>query len=81
MKFTRPRNGRSPAQVAWDEKRREDAVRALDIRVIRIAMADLGRPWAEVTQRLGTYLAAGPQGSRTFSVVRTAEPGSTPAAA
>ena len=42
VKYTDPWRGRLPEQVLWDEKRREDELRALDIRVVRIADADLG---------------------------------------
>ena len=42
VKYTDPWRGRSPERVLWDEKRREDELRALDIRVVRIADADLG---------------------------------------
>ena len=42
VKYTDPWRGRTPEQVLWEEKRREDELRALDIRVVRIADADLG---------------------------------------
>ena len=42
VKYTDPWRGRTPERVLWEEKRREDELRALDIRVVRIADADLG---------------------------------------
>ena len=45
VKYTDPWRDRSPEQVLWEEKRREDELRALDIRVVRIADADLGAGW------------------------------------
>jgi hypothetical protein len=61
IKYTDPWRDRSPQQVLWDEKRREDELRALDIRVVRIAEADLGARWPGVEARLGQSLAsAGP---------------------
>jgi predicted transcriptional regulator of viral defense system len=52
VKYADPWRGRSPEQVLWAEKRREDELRALDIRVVRIAEADLGRGWPRVQVRL-----------------------------
>jgi hypothetical protein len=46
IKYTDPWRGRSPEQVLWEEKRREDDLRALDIGIVRVAESDLGRPWA-----------------------------------
>jgi hypothetical protein len=80
VKYTAPRGGRSPAQVLWDEKRREDRVRALDVRFVRIADADLGRSWPEILARLAAYLATPLPGPRRFRVVRRPEPGSADAA-
>ena len=45
VKYTDPWRNRTPRQVWWDEKRREDELRSLDIRVVRIADADLGSRW------------------------------------
>jgi hypothetical protein len=81
VKYTDPRDGRSPAQVLWDEKRREDAVRDLGIRVVRIVNADLGRSWSAVTDRLAAHLADPSPGPRRFTIVRRPEPGSAPTAA
>ena len=48
VKYTDPWRGRSPERVLWDEKRREDELRSLDIRVVRVIDADIdrgGRAW------------------------------------
>src|SRR5215212_1634349 len=53
VKYSDPWRGRSPEQVLWDEKRREDELRALDIRVVRVAEADVYLPrWTAVEERL-----------------------------
>ena len=52
VKYTDPWRGRSPEQVRWEEKRREDELRALGIRVVRVVDAALGTRWAEVETRL-----------------------------
>jgi hypothetical protein len=80
VKYTDPWAGRSPAQVVWDEKRREDQVRALGVRFVRIADADLGAGWPAVVQRLRQLLAAPLPGPRPFTVVRRPEPGRAAAA-
>lgn len=80
VKYTDPRGGRSPAQVAWDEKRREDRMRALGVRFVRIADEDLGTPWPGVVERIRTLLSEPVPGRRRFTLVRTPEPGSAAAA-
>ncbi len=73
VKYTHPWRERSPERVLWEEKRREDELRALDIRVLRLADADLGAPWARSAQRLGSLLATpGPATRRFTTVTRTA---------
>jgi hypothetical protein len=76
VKYDDPRGHRTPAQVLWDEKRREDRVRALDVRVVRIVEADFGRAWPAVVDRLRSLVAAPMTGPRRFRVVRRPEPGS-----
>jgi hypothetical protein len=56
IKYTRPWRNRSPERVLWDEKRREDDLRALDIRVVRVVDADLGRGWRRMETRLRSLL-------------------------
>ncbi|SDC17952.1 Transcriptional regulator, AbiEi antitoxin, Type IV TA system [Geodermatophilus telluris] len=67
VKYTDPWHERSPGQVVWGEKRREDDLRALGIRVVRVADADLGAPWPAVAQRLGSLLATSGPATRRFS--------------
>ena len=76
VKYSDPYGGRSPHDVLWEEKRREDRVRRLDVRVVRIAKADLGAPWPRVSADLGRMLATPYAGPRRFTVVRRPEPGS-----
>jgi hypothetical protein len=58
VKYSDPWRGRSPERVLWEEKRREDALRSLDIRIVRIADADLTPArWPAVEARLRELLA------------------------
>jgi hypothetical protein len=75
IKYAAPLDGRSAADVLWEEKRREDAVRALDVQVLRLVNADLGAGWPAVVARLGRMLAVPYSGPRRFTVVRRREPG------
>ena len=76
VKYADPTGGRSPADVLWQEKRREDRVRELDVRVVRVVKADMGGSWPGVAARVRRLLAAAPTGPRRFTVVRRPEPGS-----
>jgi predicted transcriptional regulator of viral defense system len=67
VKYTDPWRGRDPAQVLWEEKRREDDVRSLDIRVIRIADADVDRGWPPMETRLRSELAKPGPSPRRFT--------------
>ncbi len=80
VKYLDPRPGRTPADVLWDEKRREDQVRELDVRMVRVAQEDLGALRA-VTARIAGLLHTALPGPRRFRVVRRPEPGSADAAA
>jgi hypothetical protein len=72
VKYTQPWRERTPAQVVWEEKRREDELRSLDIRVVRIADADLRRGWPTVEQRLRALVRTpGPAHRRFLAVPRT----------
>jgi hypothetical protein len=72
VKYTDPWRQRSPEQVLWEEKRREDQLRALDIRVVRVVDADLGAQWPAVEARLGQLLAtAGPSVRRFTATPRS----------
>ena len=70
LKYTDPWRDRTPGEVLWEEKRREDELRALDVRVVRIADTDLGRGWTPVEQRLRGLLARPGPTRRRFTVVR-----------
>ena len=67
IKYADPWRGRSTEQVLWAEKRREDEMRALDIRVVRVADADLGERWSLVDGRLRDLLATPPPSARRFT--------------
>jgi hypothetical protein len=41
VKYRRPRFGRSPADELWEEKRREDLLRAAGVRFLRVTFEDL----------------------------------------
>jgi hypothetical protein len=61
VKYTAPWRGRTPERVLWEEKRREDELRSLDIRVVRVVDADLGDHWPVVERRLrGAVSTPGP---------------------
>lgn len=72
VKYTDPWRGRSPARVLWEEKRREDRMRAVDIRVIRIVDDDLAAGWGAVEARLRSMLTVpGPVRRRFTTAVRS----------
>jgi predicted transcriptional regulator of viral defense system len=75
IKYTDPLYAASPAAALWQEKRREDEMRALGIRFVRVGNEDLGRPWSAMTARIEALLAAPYVGPRRWRAVRTAEPG------
>ena len=68
VKYTDPWRDRSPGQVLWEEKRREDALRALDIRVVRIADADVGTAWPATERRLRQLTSTPGPATRRFTV-------------
>jgi hypothetical protein len=67
VKYTNPWRDRTPERVLWEEKRREDELRALDIRVVRIADQDLGARWPTTESRLRTLLASTGPAIRSFT--------------
>jgi predicted transcriptional regulator of viral defense system len=81
VKYTEPRYASSPGQVLWKEKRREDRLRAVVARVVRVVNEDLGSSWPGTATRIGGLLAAPFVGPRRFRAVRTDEPGSASDAA
>ena len=70
VKYTDP--WRDPGRVLWDEKRREDTVRALDVGVVRVVAADLTGGWPALEARLRDLTSRpGPVGRRFTTVPRT----------
>jgi hypothetical protein len=67
VKYTAP--WRDPGRVLWEEKRREDELRSLDIRVVRIADEDLGPSWGAVERHLVTVLSRPGPARRRFTAV------------
>ncbi|QNG37319.1 hypothetical protein F1C76_12665 [Geodermatophilaceae bacterium NBWT11] len=57
-KYTDAYDGRSPAQVAWEEKRLEDQVRAVGIRVVRPTVTDVFGGWPALHARVARMIAA-----------------------
>jgi hypothetical protein len=81
VKYTDPRHTSSPGEVLWEEKRREDRMRAVGIRVVRVVNEDLGPPWHQMAARIGGLLATPYVGSRRFTAVPMDEPGGASEAA
>jgi hypothetical protein len=75
VKYTDPRYASTPGEALWKEKRREDLIRALGIRFVRVANEDLGPPWPRISARIEALLAAPYVGPRRFRAVGTNEPG------
>lgn len=80
VKYTDPRFASSPGEVLWEEKRREDDMRALGIRFVRVVNPDLASPWPRMATRIQGLLATPFIGRRDFRAVRTDEPGASDAA-
>jgi hypothetical protein len=80
VKYVDPRDG-SPGEVLWKEKRREDRMRDVGVRVVRVVNGDLGAAFAQKASRVRSLLAAPYVGERHFRTVPSAEPvGTTDAA-
>lgn len=67
LKYTDPWRDRSPGQVLWEEKRREDELRALGIALVRIADEDLRARWPRVEEFLRQQLARPRPADRPFT--------------
>jgi hypothetical protein len=67
VKYTDPWRGRSPGEVLWEEKRREDELRSRDIRVVRIGETDLGDRWMGTERRLRELVASPGPAVRRFT--------------
>lgn len=57
VKYTDPWRGRTPAEVLWQEKRRQDDLLDLDLRGVRIAPEDIRDQPGEKFERLGSLLS------------------------
>ena len=74
VKYLDPADGRHPGEVLWREKRREDSIRELGVRVVRLTRDDVGPSRrAELARRIAPLLAGPPAGVRRFTVVRRGE--------
>jgi hypothetical protein len=68
VKYTDPWRNRTPAQVLWEEKQRQDALLDLDLNGLRITPEDLRQGREVKMERLATLLA---RGRRTAPTYRT----------
>ena len=59
VKYAEPWRGRTAAEVAWQEKRRHDALLDLDLRGVRITPEDLRDHWRSKVERLSLLLSRG----------------------
>ncbi|GAB3359222.1 hypothetical protein GCM10027300_30480 [Modestobacter lapidis] len=59
----------APPDVLFDEKRREDLLRAVGVRFVRLVNADLGRGWAPVESRMRRELVVPGPVERSFRAV------------
>ena len=69
VKYTNPWRERSAERVLWEEKRREDELRSLDILVVRVADADLGSRWRAVEARLHQVVGTAGPAARRFTAI------------
>jgi hypothetical protein len=51
IKYTDPYRGRDPAEVLWREKRAEDLMRSVGIRVVRVVTGDVFSGWPALAAR------------------------------
>jgi hypothetical protein len=70
VKYLDPHGARTPSEVLWQEKRREDRMRAAGARFVRVVHEDLGASWPGVRDRMRGLLAVPFVGRRGFRVVR-----------
>jgi hypothetical protein len=75
VKYFDPRGGSSSGEVLWKEKRREDRMRDVGVRFVRIADEDIRLAWAQKVARIRDFLAAPYVGERQFRTVLSTEPG------
>lgn len=74
VKYVDPSNGSPSGDALWKEKRREDRMRDLGIRFVRVGNDDLGATWAQKAARIRDLLQVPHVGARQFRAVRTTEP-------
>ena len=58
VKYTDPYRGRDPGEVLWAEKRAEDRLRAVGIRVVRVVTPDVLGGWPALAARMRQLVAA-----------------------
>jgi hypothetical protein len=71
-KYADPWRGRTPEQALWDEKRREDRIRAAGVRLVRVVHADLENDWDRIRAQLDRLMRTPAQRSPGL-VARPAE--------
>ncbi|WP_246081116.1 type IV toxin-antitoxin system AbiEi family antitoxin domain-containing protein [Modestobacter altitudinis] len=79
VKYDDPFRDRTAAEVLWEEKRREDEIRDLGGRVLRVTHADVGSTWHVKADRLHSMLttpSAVPRRLRTMPTSRDQRPSS-----
>jgi hypothetical protein len=81
VKYTDPYGGRTPAEVLWAEKRAEDALRAVGIRVVRLVTRDVLDGWPALAERTRWELASPVPALRAFQAVPRARGRARPRAA
>lgn len=74
VKYLEPWNGATSGEAVWKEKRREDRMRDVGVRFVRVAHEDLGAPWPQKAARIRDLLAAPYVGERRFRTVLCSEP-------
>ena len=81
VKYLDPWDKLSPGEVLWKEKRREDRMRDVGVRVVRVVDEDLGAVWTQKAARIQSLVAVPLLGERRFRTVLSAEPDLTTDAA
>ena len=69
VKYVRPAYGGRPEDVLFDEKLREDLLRSVGVRFVRLVDEHLGRGWAPVEARLRRELTSPGPATRAFRAV------------
>jgi hypothetical protein len=69
VKYVRPAYGGSPQDVLFVEKRREDVLRSVGVRFLRLVNEDLGPGWAPVEARVRRELVLAGPVERSFRAV------------